>query len=440
MSSVTPQHKKIILLQAPILSRSGYGEHARLVYESLLEYENQLNIRVSLNNWGHTPNDISYFKKYPSLRESLLDPQELNTFSYDVVVHVGIPNEFPLLTAGNNKKMVGITAGIETDIIDDSWADIPARVDALCVVSQHAKSGFIQHARRNHTNYETEYDKKIQVIPYPVKTYELDEEDHILEQMDLSTNFNFLSVAQMGPRKNMDLLVRAFVEEFHDEPDVGLVLKTNLVNNSRIDKEQCLNFLQRLLSNYPHRQCKIHHIHGNLNEKQLHSLYISEKIDTYVTTTHGEGFGLPIFEAAYSGLPVIAPAWSGHCDFLYAPQTNEISKRSKMVPHFTKLKYTLEKVDPAAVWKGLITPESKWATCDMADTKKKMRSFYVKNHNKAHTLDKKNATLLQQYLVENFTKDKILKLYQEQLIHKLGLLEGVQEIEEWGNFISEMIE
>ena len=52
MSFVKPQHKKIILLQAPILSRSGYGEHARLVYESLLEYEKQLNIRVSLNNWG----------------------------------------------------------------------------------------------------------------------------------------------------------------------------------------------------------------------------------------------------------------------------------------------------------------------------------------------------------------------------------------------------
>ena len=69
-----------------------------------------------------------------------------------------------------------------------------------------------------------------------------------------------------------------------------------------------------------------------------------------------------------------------------------------------------------------------------------MRSFYAKNHNKAHTLDKKNATLLQQYLIENFTKDKILKLYQEQMIHKLGLLEDVQEIEEWGNFISEMIE
>jgi glycosyltransferase involved in cell wall biosynthesis len=440
MSYVTPEHKKIILLLAPVLSRSGYGEHARLVYESLLEYEDQLNIRISLSNWGHTPNDLSYFKKYPSLKESLLDPQEHPTFSYDVFVQVGIPPEFSVKNPGNSKKIIGVTAGIETDIIDDSWAPSVTGLDALCVVSQHAKNGFIQHARRKNTGLEKEYEEKIEVIPYPVKNLELGDEDNILEDMDISTAFNFLSVAQMGPRKNMELLLRAFVEEFHDETDVGLILKTNLVNNSRIDKEQCLNVLQRILSNYPHRQCKIHHIHGNLNEKQLHSLYTSEKVDAYITTTHGEGYGLPIFEAAYSGLPVIAPAWSGHCDFLYAPQINDISKRSKKTPHFTKIKYTLEKVAPEAVWKSVITPDSKWANCDMADTKKKMRSFYTKNLNKAHSLDKKNANLLQQHLMENFTKDKIIKLYQEQIIHKWGLLDHSAEIEEWGNFISEMIE
>ena len=26
-----------------------------------------------------------------------------------------------------------------------------------------------------------------------------------------------------------------------------------------------------------------------------------------------------LFEAAYSGLPIIAPGWSGQCDFLFAP-------------------------------------------------------------------------------------------------------------------------
>ena len=164
MSYVTPQHKKTILLQGPVLSRSGYGEHARLVYESLLKYEKQLNIRVSLSNWGHTPNDVSYFKTYPSLKESLLDHNEAQTFSYDVIVLVGIPNEFPVKDPGNKKRFIGVTAGIETDIIDDSWAPVPEGLDALCVVSQHAKNGFIQHARRKNTGLEEVYNEKIQVI------------------------------------------------------------------------------------------------------------------------------------------------------------------------------------------------------------------------------------------------------------------------------------
>ena len=32
--------------------------------------------------------------------------------------------------------------------------------------------------------------------------------------------------------------------------------------------------------------------------------------------THGEGFGLPLYEGSSAGLPVIATDWSGHLDFL----------------------------------------------------------------------------------------------------------------------------
>ena len=67
-------------------------------------------------------------------------------------------------------------------------------------------------------------------------------------------------------------------------------------------------------------------IHGNMSDDEVHALYTDPKVKAYVTATHGEGFGLPIFEAAYSGLPVVAPAWSGHVDFLYAPVVNAKSK------------------------------------------------------------------------------------------------------------------
>ena len=55
-----------------------------------------------------------------------------------------------------------------------------------------------------------------------------------------------------------------------------------------------------------------------MSEEEIHGLYTHEKIKCYITTTHGEGFGLPIFEAAYSGMPIVAPAFSRHLDFIYA--------------------------------------------------------------------------------------------------------------------------
>jgi len=47
------------------------------------------------------------------------------------------------------------------------------------------------------------------------------------------------------------------------------------------------------------------------------SLYTNSKIKAIVSTTHGEGCGLPLLEAAANALPVIATDWSGHLDFLY---------------------------------------------------------------------------------------------------------------------------
>ena len=76
----------------------------------------------------------------------------------------------------------------------------------------------------------------------------------------------------------------------------------------------------------PNRVCNFYHIHGTMTEEEIHGLYVHPQINAIVSTTHGEGFGLPLYEAAYMGMPVLCPGWSGQEDFLYAPKNPENTK------------------------------------------------------------------------------------------------------------------
>lgn len=107
---------------------------------------------------------------------------------------------------------------------------------------------------------------------------------------------------------------------------------------------------------------KIYLLHGRLEHEEIHSVYKNEKIKALVAATRGEGFGLPMLEAAASDLPVIATNWSGHLDFL-----NE--------GKFIKLDYNLEKVHKEKVDGKIFIDGSKWAEVKEEDFKRKINKF-----------------------------------------------------------------
>ena len=174
---------------------------------------------------------------------------------------------------------------------------------------------------------------------------------------------------------------------------------------------------------FPNKKCKVHLLHGNMSNEEMHSLYCHPKIKAFVSITHGEGYGLPIFEAAYCGLPVVVPAWSGHIDFLYAPVMNEVSKKYKNTPLFTKIKYDIKVVEPVAVWDGVINPDSKWCYPEKRSYKKCLRNVL-----EVYPAKKKMAEDLKSHLISNFHKDLIYKKYTDIVLSFEG--EEDQEIED----------
>jgi glycosyltransferase involved in cell wall biosynthesis len=194
----------------------------------------------------------------------------------------------------------------------------------------------------------------------------------------------------------METLVKAFVDEFRNE-DVGLVIKANTANDSIMDKEATESRLKALLDSLGARKCRVHLIHGRMTDSAMAGLYRHNKIKAFVTATHGEGFGFPIFEAVNANLPVIATDWSGHLDFLVMP--DEQGKDKKM---FAKVDFELKLIDPSHVWPGVMEAQAGWAFPLVGSLKARMREVY-----KDQSRFKSWAKKLSEYTKQKFAKDII---------------------------------
>jgi len=408
--------RKKILVRGPILTRSGYGEHARFIMRALRSIEDKVDIYAVPLSWGATSwtaetsderawLDFIIQKTTHSLQHGMKN--------FDASIQVSIPNEWEKLAPVN----IGVTAGIETTKVAAQWLEKGNLVDHIIVPSEHSKYVY-QNTSYNVINQATgeqiqnyKCQKPMSVISYPVKEFT----DQDL-QLDLETDFNFLSVAQWGPRKNLENCIKWFVEEFIDQ-EVGLVVKTNFAKNSLLDRNRCEQSLKNLLANkdYKDRKCKVYLLHGDMSDQEMHSLYKQPKIKAFVSTTHGEGFGLPFFEAAYEGMPVIAPDWSGHIDFLYMPVENKKGK-TKNKAMFADVDYTLAPIPEQVAWEGVIIKDSLWCYPEQGSFKIKLREVY-----KDYGRFKKQATQLQHHIKENLSEEKQNKMITDVILKSLDM-------------------
>ena len=422
--------KQKVIVRGPVLTRSGYGEHARFVLRSLRQVEDQLDIYIHPVPWGKTGwiyEDDEERRWLDNLiqKTAVYQNQSQGKPHFDMSIQVTIPNEWQKMAPVN----IGVTAGIETNRVAPVWLEKANMMDKVITISEHSKRSFMNTVYEGidkHTGQKAELRcrEEVEVVHYPVKNFE-----EVDLNLNLSTDFNFLAVAQWGPRKNLENTIKWFVEEFIDNPDVGLVVKAFLKGNSIRDRYELTKRFTNFLKQYKNRKCKIYLLHGDMTDQEIHSLYKDPKINALVSLTHGEGFGLPLFEAAYSGLPVLAPEWSGHVDFLCAPKKNKKTGNEKLKPHFARIDYDISPIPKHSIWEGVLEEGSLWCYPKQGSYKMKLREVY-----KEYGRFKKQAKDLQKWVLENFEEKK---QYQEfnDLIYKPS-----QELLEWESKLSAMEE
>ena len=287
---------KKIIVKGPALSQTGYGEQARFALRALRSRPDLFDIYLLNLEWGKSNHIIEDDEEREWIVKTIQKTAHyINAGQpqFDVSLQVTIPNEFERMAPVN----IGYTAGIETTKVAPQWLQkCNELMDKIIVVSNHSKDVFVNTVVEAQDQFGNKHPykltKPIEVVNYPARVQSFTE-----VELDLPHDFNYLLISQWGPRKNFENTIKWFVEENIDR-EVGLVVKTNSYKNCRIDRAFTHKRLQALLAPYKDRKCSVTLLHGYMSETEMQGLYRHEKIKAFINIAHGEGYGLPLFDAA----------------------------------------------------------------------------------------------------------------------------------------------
>ena len=403
--------KPLCIVSCPIDTFSGYGARSRDFVKALIEVKGKKwEIKISPQKWGDCP--WNYLSQDDPLRERFVSPTLKRR--PDVWIQITVPNEFqPLGTAFN----VGISAGIETTIYPAEFLEGMNKMDLNLVSSEHSKnvalnSGFEKRNQQtNQVEKVIKLEKPCEVLfeGLDLNTYykkPTSSKTNILK--DVSEEFCFLYTGhwlngKLGEdRKNTGLLIKTFLETFSGpgKNKPALILKTNEVNYSILDREAILKKINNLRKKYGTPSSpSIYLLHGEMTDQEMNLLNNDPKVKAFVSFTKGEGFGRPLLEASITGKPIITTNWSGHTDFINPKYNVLIGGELKNVHSSSANQFLLK--------------ESQWFNINTKIASKAMKDLF--KHYKKYIAGSRKQT---QYIKDNFSFEKMvekLKGYMPEL-------------------------
>jgi len=393
--------KPTLLYQAPIATRSGYGDHARDLLHSIWKLDT-FEVKIISTRWGQTPMDaLSYenaFHKW--IIDNVVPAPERKP---DIFIQMTVPNEFQPIGHYN----IGVTAAIETTLSPLSWVQGCNRMDLIITVSEHSKRSLIESIYSEHNRDTQQFIRNHQIEkPVEILFEGYDENDFATKDIQkvseldvIKEDFAFLFVGHWlkgnigEDRKNVGMLLKTFALAFKNEKvKPALVLKTSTASFSVRDREHIVRSIKNALGS-DYGKVSVYLLHGDLSAKQMNGLYNHKKIKAMVSFTKGEGFGRPLLEFSLTGKPVIASNWSGHLDFL---------KEGAIL-----LEGELKNVHESAA-DDFLLKEGKWFNVNVSNAVLKLKEIF-----KNYETYKKDAESLGEYNRSKFTLSKMTEELDE---------------------------
>ena len=404
--------KPTLVFQAPVATRSGYGDHARDLLDSLYKLD-KFEIKVISTRWGQTPMDaLNYDKPFHKwVVDNIIPRIEQKP---DIYIQVTVPNEFQPLGHYN----IGITAAIETTHSPLDWVHGCNRMDLIIVPSEHSKKSLVDSVY-NEADKQSGQLIAQHKIQKPVEVlFEGFNENfgteyvaHITELDSIKEDFAFLFVGHwlrgdLGEdRKNVGMMIKTFAMAFKNEKvKPALVLKTSSAGFSVMDRETTIRKIKDVLGK-DYQKVPIYLLHGDLTESQMNGLYEHPKVKAMLNFTKGEGFGRPLLEFSLTGKPVIVSNWSGHIDFL---------KQGAVL-----LEGELKPVHESAADQFLLK-ESQWFNVNISKALIAMKDVY-KNYDKY----KIESSKLGKYNLITFSLTKMTEKF-DTILNQYGIYNKIQ--------------
>ena len=369
--------KPLAVVSCPIDTYSGYGARARDFVKALIALD-KYEVKTLSQRWGNTR--FGYLEDHNEDELASTIIPSINK-KPNLWIQITVPNEFQRVGEFN----IGLTAGMETTLVHQSWIEGCNRMDLILTSSEHSKRVFT----------EVKYDMKNNQTGQVVKQFKLEKPIEVLREgadldkyfakpttafdlSDIKESFCFLFVGHwmqgdLGhDRKNVGYTIKSFLETFKNKQSKpALILKTQQVGSSILDKDRILKRIDQIRSTVKGSLPNIYLVTGDLTDEQMNQLYNNPKVKAMVSFTKGEGFGRPLLEFSLTGKPIIASGWSGQTDFLD-------NQRALLVGG------QLENVHKSAAVKDMILEQAQWFKPDdmhvaraWTDMFKKYKSFQV---------------------------------------------------------------